>query len=128
MFDKFNVMRTKVFLIGTALMVGCAARAQQVSLGTYRAQTKDSKYILELKDEERFTLTFGFWDGKSSCDGSWEVIDRNTILLKCAQGKFPAQVTSSYMTIRERRVLILSHRKLRLDKTTLKLQKTSSKV
>ncbi len=109
------------FLIVSLITIGCSTRVPHVALGTYSDEGKDHIYTLELRNDQTFTLTLSYWDARSSCDGTWQVLNEKTILLTCSPVKFPAQIQSGYMTNRERNVLVVSLRKLRLDNTNLRL-------
>lgn len=114
-------MATKrIFLIISVLLSSCASSFSQRSLvGNYEAKGKDYSYKLELTKDSTFQLTTWHIEVKSGCEGTWR-IEGDTILLQCSSSKPFEELQGGYMSERERRIAILSSRKLRMDNVELR--------
>lgn len=116
-----NTMVTRLFLIAAVLLSGCASTFSQKSLsGNYYAKGKDYAYELKLSDDSSFQLTTWHIEVKSTCEGSWQTIKSDTILLLCSAPKPLEELQGGYMSERERKVAILRNRKLKMGNIELK--------
>lgn len=115
-------MATKIFLIISVLLSSCASIFSQENLvGNYQAKGKDYSYKLKLAKDSTFQLTTWHIEVKSGCDGTWRVVDSETILLQCSAPKPLEELQGGYMSEREKKVTILSKRKLKMGNVTLKV-------
>ena len=117
-------MATKLLLLVSVLLSSCASSFSQKNLvGNYQAKGKDYSYKLKLAKDSTFQLTTWHIEVKSGCEGTWRVIDNDTILLQCSAPKPFEELQGGYMSEREKKVSILSKRKLKMGNVTLKVAK-----
>lgn len=88
--------------------------------GEYVKATRDYKYSLKVNKDSTFTLVTQSIHAKSGCSGIWKKIAANTLLLKCSEESFPAQIAGGYMTEREKKIAIVSYKKLKLGEIAMK--------
>jgi hypothetical protein len=88
--------------------------------GQYYKEGKDYQYSLSLNNDSSFTSTKKYFEVNSTCRGKWQRISKDTFLLKCSEEDLSAKLQSGYMTERERKVIVLSKNKLKIDKVILK--------
>ena len=114
-------MATKLLLIISLLLSGCAASLSQNSVvGNYYTKGKNYSYSLQLNTDSTFQLIIQDMEVKSSCDGTWRMVGDDTILLKCFPPNPSEQLQGGYMSNRERKIAVLNNRKLRIDNLVLK--------
>ena len=87
--------------------------------GTYSKVGADFNQTLILKSDSTFVLDYGFFDGKSTCNGRWKYLSKDTLLLKCDTEKFPAQLQSGYMSNRMQKAILLNHKQIQLGEILL---------
>ena len=90
-------------------------------IGNYHAKGKDYSYKLKLAGDSTFQLVTWHIEVKSGCEGTWRIIENDTILLQCSTPKPLEELQGGYMSERERKVAILSNRKLKMGNVTLKV-------
>ena len=88
--------------------------------GRYHKEGKDYRYSLSLNNDSSFTFTKKYFEVNSTCQGKWQRIAKDTLLLKCGETDLSARLQGGYMTERERKVIVLSKNKLKIDKIILK--------
>jgi hypothetical protein len=88
--------------------------------GHYYKEGKDYQYELTLNNDSSFTFTKKYFEVNSTCQGKWQRIAKDTLLLKCGEEDLSAKLQSGYMTERERKVIVLSKNKLKIGKVILK--------
>ena len=114
-------MYDKLILIILFALSSCMTMSSKHSMiGSYKSIGKDYVYDLELKPDSTFQLTQIYTEVKAGCSGEWKIISENLILLKCFPADLEEQLQSGYLSNRERRVLIINNRKLKLENVTLK--------
>lgn len=114
-------MATKLLLIASVFLSSCAASRSQNSLvGDYHARGKDYSYSLTLDADSTFKLAIWVIEVKSSCEGDWQMIGKDTIFLQCRPPQFPEQLEGGYMSDRERKVAVINRRMLKIDNVQLK--------
>jgi hypothetical protein len=87
--------------------------------GTYVRKGKDYKYTLTISPDSTFNLVSESFHARSGCKGKWN-LTRDTLLLQCSDEAFPAQIASGYMTERDKKVIVLGEKKLKLGQEILK--------
>lgn len=118
-FGKMNKGLLYWFLL---LSFGCSA--QKNLAGTYSRTGKDFKYTLRLNADSTFSLSQNFFEAAPHCDGKWQRLSKNTILLRCSGVKDVAELLSNgYMSEREKRIIVLSGNKLKLGQVILRKRK-----
>lgn len=114
-------MRNNLQLILVVFFVSCKSAAIVQPAGRqYYSKGKDYKYDLSLNKDSSFVLTQNYFEVNSICKGKWQYLSVDTILLKCDEEDLSGKLQSGYMSERERKVLVLSNRKLKLGKVVLK--------
>ncbi len=88
--------------------------------GHYHKEGKDYQYDLTLNNDSTFFFTKKYFEVNSTCQGKWQRISKDTLLLKCGEEDLSAKLQSGYMTERERKVILLSKSKLKIEKVILK--------
>lgn len=112
---------TKLFLIVSVVLSSCASSFSQKKLiGNYQAKGKDYSYKLTLAGDSTFQLSTWQIEVKSGCEGTWKVIDSDTLLLKCYEPKPNEVLQGGYMSEREKKIVLLGNRKLKMGAVTLK--------
>jgi hypothetical protein len=106
------------FAIGLLLFTSCSNKYYPVN-GEYYAVGKDYKKNLLINSDSSFVLTQSSFETVSKCKGQFTFIAKDTLLLKCFDENFPAQISSGYINDRIKKVVILKGNKLKLDKTLL---------
>jgi len=81
---------------------------------------KDYQYSLVLNKDSSFSLTQKYFEVNSSCKGKWQYLSADTILLKCNEEDLSAKLQSGYMSEREKKVFVVSKKKLKLGGIVLK--------
>jgi hypothetical protein len=88
--------------------------------GVFIKEGKDFRDILRLKNDNTFILEEHSFDVHKKCQGKATIIKPNKILLRCNDEAFPAALGNSYMQDREREVIVLSKKKIKLGNVVLK--------
>jgi len=88
--------------------------------GEYYSKGKDYLYSLTLNNDSSFTFTKKFFEVNSTCQGRWQQASKDTLLLKCSDEDLSGKLQSGYMSEREKKVIILNSKKLKIDNTVLK--------
>src|SRR5258706_5870383 len=88
------------------LIIGLISCSSYKNLpGKYTRIGKDYKYSLMISGDSTFTLETQSIHARSGCKGGWK-LHGDTLLLKCNEEPFPAQIASGYMNEREKRVIV----------------------
>jgi hypothetical protein len=109
-----------LFISGKAQKIG-----QEALCGTFYKLNKDkyfnSSYTLELRPDSTFTFIVMVKDAKPQCNGKWEIIDKEFILLRCNEDTNPYEMLSSgYMSEKEHKLKIINKNKIKYKKVVLK--------
>lgn len=112
---------TKILLTIFVVQLSCSPRTTLV--GNYSAKGKDYTYSLQLNEDKTFLFTQRYIEVKSSCEGNWEVIKSDTLLLKCFPAEQFEELQGGYMSDRERKVVVINNRRLKINDVLLKLDK-----
>lgn len=101
---------------------------QEVIYGTFYKLNKDkhfsSSYTLVLNPDNTFQFIIRVQDGNPQCNGHWEIINNEYILLKCNEVvDVKETLTNAYMSTRENKVTIVSKNKLKYNNVVLKRKK-----
>jgi len=83
----------------------------------------DQVISLTLHKDSVFILSDKWFEINSTCTGKWFVVSKDTIVLRCFDEKFPAQISSGYLNEREKKIIVLGKNKLKLDNSFLKRSK-----
>ena len=115
-----NKALNKVILFLLSILLTTCSAQRNLS-GKYSRAEKDFRYDLELKKDSTFALTQKYFEVVSECQGKWESLSEDTLLLKCYEATDVTETLSGgYMSEREKKVIVLTGGKLRLGKVTLK--------
>jgi hypothetical protein len=88
--------------------------------GQYYREGKDYKYDLRLNNDSSFVLTEKYFEVNSTCQGKWQYLSTDTILLKCGEEDLSAKLQSGYMSDREKKLIVLNNNKIKLGEVVLK--------
>lgn len=88
--------------------------------GKYYKLGKDYVYDLSINNDGSFILTQKYFEVNSTCQGKWQRISKDTILLKFDSSTLSEKLLSGYMTEREKKVIVLKKDKLKFDEVILK--------
>lgn len=88
--------------------------------GIFYKEGKDYKYMLNLRSNHRFSLNIKIQDANPSCNGNWEMVNKNTIILKCDTIKHISELLSNgYLNKREYNIKIISLDKIKFENIIL---------
>lgn len=104
--------------IVTILLTSCISYSQNLK-GEYYKQGKDFRYELTLNDSS-FILTQKYFEVNSTCNGKWNYVSKDTIFLRCEEVDKSAKFESGYMNERERKIILISKKKMKLGNVILK--------
>lgn len=111
------------YLLFILIIVLASCRTISISQniqGQYYKAGKDYQYDLSLNNDSSFTLTQKYFEVNSTCGGRWQYLSRDTLLLKCYEENLSAKLQGGYMTEREKKVIVLGKKKLKIGKVILK--------
>jgi len=111
-------MKKIVFLILFNVVFSCNSSKNLELKGIYEKHGKDYIYNLEIDSDKSFLLSKKYYEINASCKGIWTT-KNDTLILKCSDEEFPAQITAGYMNQRKYKVLILNEKELNLDNIVL---------
>ncbi len=125
------MMKTLIYISILILsLLSCKAQnvGQEAFYGTFYKLNKDkdfsSSYTLVLNPDNTFQFIIKVQDGNPQCNGHWEIIDNEYILLKCNEvADVKETLTNAYMSTRENKVMIVSKNKLKYNDVVLKRKK-----
>lgn len=81
-------------------------------------------YTLELNSDSTFLLLLNTAGGNPQCEGRWEIIDSEFILLKCNElTDVTEALTNGYMSQREHKIQIIGKNKIKYKDVILKRKK-----
>lgn len=106
-----------LFCISIIVLISCGSFKGLP--GKYVKKGRDYKYTLTINEDNTFNLVNQSVYARSGCNGTWKLTG-DTLLLQCGEEPFPAQIASGYMNERERKVIVLSEKKLKLGDEVLK--------
>ena len=101
------------------LMLFASCTTSRGMVGTYYNEGLNYKKNLKLNKDGSFLVNIETFDSKASCHGKWELLSKDTILLKCDTESFPATITNRYISEREQKVIVVRNDKIRYQKTIL---------
>lgn len=87
--------------------------------GTFVKKSKDYNYTLNINNDSTFSLITQSIYARSGCTGKWE-LKKDTLILKCSEEPFPAQISSGYMNDREKRIRVLSRNKIKYQQIVMR--------
>lgn len=110
-----------MFLI-LLLFVACkATMVQQSMFGEFHKEDKDYKYNLTISQDSTFLLSMKYQDANPQCSGRWKYIGNDTLLLVCNEVEdISEMLTNAYLSDREKKVIILSPKKIKFENVILK--------
>jgi len=91
--------------------------------GQYYKNWKGYKYILILNNDSSFIYTEKYREGSPRCEGKWQFISKDTLLLKCGKATFTEALSSGYLAEREKKVIVVNKNKVMIDNVILKRKK-----
>ena len=107
-------MKKIVIFISIIFFTGCKTTAPIIiQNGTFVYKYKDvSNSQLVLNSDKSFCLSFSY---KQGCDGKWEYISKDTIVIKCQPVVHWTQTISmGYLDDRQIKIKILNNNKLKM--------------
>ncbi len=125
-------MRKNIVFIVIVMMTFISCKAQKVGsellCGTfYKLEKKkhfSTSYKLELNSDRTFVFIIKVQDGQPKCNGKWEIIDNEFIVLKCNEITDVAEtLTNAYMSKREHKLTIINKNKIKYNDIVLKRRK-----
>lgn len=106
----------KLFIISIIFLASCKTNSLVQSMpGHYYKKGKDYRYILDLNNDSSFTFKIQYREGSVSCQGKWQYILKDTLLLKCGGTSLSEMLQRGYMEEREKKVIVISKNKLKVD-------------
>jgi hypothetical protein len=117
-------MRSLIYII-LLVFVSCKVLTlQQEMPGEYYKGGKDCEYSLKLNQDSTFVLSIKYQDAKPQCNGKWQYLGKDTLVLKCNEVENISEtLNNGYMTDREKKVRIINRNRLKLDQIILKRMK-----
>jgi hypothetical protein len=77
-----------------------------------------------LNPDSTFSIVIQVQDAQPQCNGTWEMIDREFILLKCSEDANPYEMLSSgYMNQKENKLQVINRNKIKFKDVVLKRKK-----
>lgn len=111
-----NIMILSLFFFSSCKTPSLSQSIQ----GQYYKEGKDYKYGLNINDDSSFAFTKKYYEVNSTCQGKWQRISKDTLLLICNEEDLFAKLQSGYMTEREKKVIVLNKNEIKIDKVILK--------
>lgn len=105
-----------VSLVLILVQVSCASYSELP--GEYTNARKGYNFSLVMNRDNTFALDIRTVYGYSGCKGIWR-LRGDTLLLRCNEEHFPAQIVSGYMVEREQ-IAIVKNKKIKLGAIVLK--------
>jgi hypothetical protein len=104
------------------VLASCKSQiASQKIHGNFYKHGGDYIYELRLRSDSTFLLTQQNLDVSQSCEGKWNCLSNDTILLRCFDEKdLITQLSSGYMPERENKVVVLSSKKIKLGQLIMR--------
>jgi hypothetical protein len=108
-------MKKIIFLIFAITIYSCKSltTAVKINCGTYFAKGDDYNHSLILNSDSTFVINFKYFEVNSSCDGKWNVLGKDTLILSCYKPLNSYEVLQSgYLNEREIHLKILNENNL----------------
>ncbi|MFC1226680.1 hypothetical protein ACFE6N_22945 [Pedobacter sp. BG31] len=109
------ILRNLCFL----MIVFSSCTINKSIIGNYSKIAKGYSSTLKLNKDSTFVFTEQYLEVNSKCQGKWFFIPPKEILLKCSAENFPAEISGGDISEREKKVTILSPRKVQIGKIIL---------
>lgn len=125
-------MMKAIIYMSVILMSLLSCRAQKLEheaiCGTFYKLNKDkdfsTSYTLTLNPDNTFTFVIKVQDAQPQCNGTWEMVDNEFILLKCGEDANPYEMLSSgYMSEKEHKLQVINKNKIKYKDVVLKRKK-----
>ncbi|PSL43313.1 hypothetical protein CLV51_1082 [Chitinophaga niastensis] len=117
-------MKNNILFIVVVIFTSCRSVAVSQNIaGQYYKSGKDYQYNLILNKDNSFALTQKYFDVNSMCQGKWQYLSADTILLNCGDEDLSARLERGYMTERQKKIIVLGQNKLKLGAVILKRKK-----
>lgn len=111
----------KVLLFILVTLVSCKTSYVGNSIeGKFINKGKDYSYSLILKNDSTFIYKQQDLDVLRLCSGKWHYLNQDTILIQCDEENTLQQISTGYMQEREKKVIIVSQKKIKIDKLFFK--------
>jgi hypothetical protein len=114
-------MKSFLYIIAILISFSFCADFEGIH-GVYVKKGKDYQYRLTVNKDTTFVLITQSIHARSECKGKWQLVG-DTLLLKCNEEPFPAQITKGYMTEREKKVIVLNEKRMKLGQVVMKRTK-----
>ena len=89
--------------------------------GKFYKKGRDYSYSLILNEDSSFIFYFKAQDVKPQCEGRWQLLSKDTILLRCNEVKDLIDALSTgYMPKREHKIKIINRNKLKYNQIVMK--------
>jgi hypothetical protein len=116
----------KVLLFISVVLISCKTSYLGDSIeGKFINNGKDHNYSLILKSDYTFIYKRHDLDVLRFCSGRWYYINQDTILIQCEEENILQQITTGYLQERENKVIIVSQKKIKIDKLFFKKEPSS---
>jgi len=110
----------KVVLYGILMLLLSCRISNQSMTGNYLGKGRDYEYSLSLNSDSTFSLMLRHLDVSSRCNGRWQYIRNDSILLRCYEEKDAAQLLSSgYMYDRVRTITLVNRNRIKMEGVVL---------
>jgi hypothetical protein len=88
--------------------------------GKFINKGKDYNYSLMLKKGYTFIYKQQDLDVLRLCSGRWHYLNQDTIMIECDEENTLQQISVGYMQEREKKVIIVNQKKIKIDKLFFK--------
>ena len=110
----------KLSLFCFFIMLFASCSVQKDIHGSYTKVDQGLRYDLELKEDSTFKLVYKVSGITSECEGKWYRVSEDMFTLKCNDVPIEAMLVRGYMSEREKKVIVLNEKKLKLGQVILK--------
>lgn len=87
--------------------------------GRFVKSSQDYNYTLNINNDSTFSLITQSIHARSGCTGRWE-LKKDTLILKCGEEPFPAQISSGYMNEREKQIRVINRNKIKYEQIVMR--------
>lgn len=118
---KYNL----ILMLFASSFLSCCVNLNKICInGEYKAISKNSYTIIKLTEEGCFSFRENNFGAVRFCDGVWERIDRNKILITCIDDSddILRTIVVSYIDLLEEEVIFINSKKIKMNKLILKKQ------
>ncbi len=110
----------KNVLMVCLLSASCAPAMTNKISGRFYAEGSDYLYELLLKRDSTFSLRERHIEGTGQCEGTWTLLNHDSLLLRCYDEGILSQIERGYLPKRERIIMLMKGHKVKIDNILLK--------